>query len=201
MTTDWKEALALAARNAGLAPRVDRFFFLRHGETEHNRRHIVQGWTDIPLNFTGEQQAEAAARLIRGQGATHMIASPLLRARRTAEIVSASTGIAIKRLDLRLREKSFGEYENHPDPTPSVWTRLDKGAESYEEFAARCIAGFNDALAEGLPLVVAHGGVRRILLWGLELEQKGIHMGNAVPLEFTRVNGSWRVHTMLAPAG
>lgn len=187
--------MALAAREAGIRPAVDRFYFLRHGETEYNRRHIVQGWSDIPLNFTGEQQAIAAAQVMKTVSMTHLIASPLSRARRTAEIIGEAAGLAIHKLDERLREKNFGDYENHPDPSPGVWARLDKGAESYAEFANRCAAGFNEAFTDGLPLIVAHGGVRRILFWGLGVEQQGFHMGNAVPLEFVRVNESWRVNT------
>ncbi len=201
MTTDWKETMAQAARDAGLAPKVDRFFFLRHGETEYNRRHIVQGWADIPLNFTGEQQAHKAAEVVKGAGISHIITSPLGRARRTAEIVSAAAGVPIHGLDERLREKSFGEYEHNQDPTPSVWTRQDRGAESYTDFANRIVAGLNDALVGGVPLVVAHGGSRRIMLWALGLDVKGPAMGNAVPLELTRVNNQWSVNVLASLAG
>ena len=200
--SEWQQKMAEAARRAGLSPRVDRFFFLRHGQTEYNRKHIVQGWADIPLNFTGEQQAKTAAQSLVKRSINSIITSPLSRARRTAEIVSASIGAPINRLDARLREKSFGDYEHHPDPAPSVWSLLDKNAESYEDFANRCAAAFNEALDTecGLPLIVAHGGVRRILLWGLGIEQVGAHMGNAVPLEFIRVNGVWQVNIVTIPS-
>lgn len=188
--------MAQAALDAGLAPRVDRFYFLRHGETDYNRRHIVQGWADIPLNFTGEQQAKVAAQALKDAGVTSIVSSSAQRARRTAEIVSAAVGVPIHRLDERLREKCFGEYEHSADPTPSVWTRQDRGAESYADFATRTVTGMNAALGEGLPLIVAHGGVRRVLLWGLGLDVTGPAMGNAVPLELVRVNNSWRVNVL-----
>lgn len=193
--------MAEAARNAQLRPQVDRFFFLRHGETDYNRQHIVQGWADIPLNAKGEEQARVAAASLQNAGVSHIIASPLGRARRTAEIVAASIDAPIHGLDARLREKSFGEYEHNTDPEPTVWTRQDRGAESYADFASRIVAGLNEALVTGVPLVVAHGGSRRILLWALGLDVTGPAMGNAVPLELTRVKGEWQVNVLASLPG
>lgn len=201
MSSSWKEILAAEARNAGLKPQVDRFFFLRHGETDYNRQHIVQGWADIPLNEKGIAQAQVAARSLQGQGITHIHASPLSRARRTAEIVSAALAAPINGLDARLREKGFGEYEHHPDPDPSVWMRQDNGAETYAAFAGRIVAGLNDSLTDGVPLVVAHGGSRRVLLWALGLDVKGAAMGNAVPLELQRVSSEWRINVLTSLPG
>lgn len=40
------------------------FFFVRHGSTEWNTRHLCQGWQDIPLNDQGRQEAKNAATLL-----------------------------------------------------------------------------------------------------------------------------------------
>lgn len=201
MNLNWKEQLAESARNARIEPRVDRFFFLRHGETDYNRQHIVQGWADIPLNAQGLAQASVAAASLKNTGISHIITSPLNRARRTAEIVAAEINAPIHALDARLREKGFGEYENSPDPDPTVWTRQDRGAETYADFARRVAGGLNESLVTGVPLIVAHGGSRRVLLWGLGLDVTGPAMGNAVPLELTRVNGEWQVHILSSLPG
>lgn len=193
----WQRDLSAAAQAAGLTSGTDRFFFLRHGQTDYNLNGIVQGWTDIPLNATGEAQAVEAAAVLRGQGITALMTSPLGRARRTAEIVSATIGVSITGLDPRLRERSFGGYENQPDPG-SVWQRGDRDMETPVAFASRVVAGLNEALCCGVPLVVAHGGVRRVLLFALGLAVPPQAELNAVPLEFIRREGAWTVIPVLA---
>lgn len=187
-----------AARQAGLAPAVDRFYFIRHGETDHNRHHIVQGWVDAPLNGLGEAQARQSAMALTGLPITGMICSPLRRAHRTAELVAAQTGYPILRTEERIKERHHGGYEGKPAPDV-VWKLFDEKTENYNVFANRTAAGLNDSLREGIPLVVAHGGTRRILLYALDVEVPAAAMGNAVPLEFTRVGGRWQVRVMFLP--
>lgn len=191
----WKDALAAAAQAAGFNPQVNRFFFLRHGQTEYNRQKIVQGWVDIPLNSTGEAQAASAAQALSAYKAplTHIVASPLGRAHTTARIVAQSLGLPITSLDDRLRERCFGAYENFPEPKHTAWMKIDQGAEAHEVFANRIVAGLNAALTTGVPLVVAHGGTRRVLLMALGLDVGESAMGNAVPLDLRRRNGLWSV--------
>ncbi|HWU85383.1 MAG TPA: histidine phosphatase family protein, partial [Rhodocyclaceae bacterium] len=43
-------------------PSSTRLCIVRHGETDWNAERRIQGQLDIPLNATGRQQAEAAAR-------------------------------------------------------------------------------------------------------------------------------------------
>src|SRR5690242_4741153 len=64
------------------------FHFVRHGETDWNRQGRLQGWRDIPLNSTGESQAEALRPSLHGMGFNSIAVSPLARARRTAEILN-----------------------------------------------------------------------------------------------------------------
>ena len=43
---------------------LNPFYFIRHGETEWNRRNIVMGSQDIPLNELGLQQAHEASQVL-----------------------------------------------------------------------------------------------------------------------------------------
>ena len=64
---------------------------VRHGETEWNRARRYQGWLDSPLTPEGIAQAEAIGRrLCRLPEAeeAEIVASPIGRARRTAEIIA-----------------------------------------------------------------------------------------------------------------
>src|SRR3954464_13091312 len=79
------------------------FWFLRHGETDWNAQGLSQGNVDIPLNPTGLAQAGSAADLLRGRGISTIVASPLSRARVTAEIAAEALGLPLT-IDPDLRE-------------------------------------------------------------------------------------------------
>ena len=45
-------------------------YFIRHGETDFNKRCLIQGMSDIPLNDKGIQQAGIAAEWFEKQNIT-----------------------------------------------------------------------------------------------------------------------------------
>ena len=65
-------------------------YIIRHGKTDWNVRHKMQGRTDIPLNEEGRQMAEAAREEYRDVHFDICFCSPLIRARETAEILLCS---------------------------------------------------------------------------------------------------------------
>ncbi|MBQ9045922.1 MAG: histidine phosphatase family protein [Oscillospiraceae bacterium] len=83
-------------------------YIIRHGKTEWNRAHILQGHRDHPLNEEGVAQARAAAEALRGVTFTHVFSSPLQRAVQTARIIAPDQEIVI---DDRLIEMDYGPYE------------------------------------------------------------------------------------------
>lgn len=86
-----------------------KIYIARHGQTDWNIQHKAQGRTDIPLNETGINQAEALRDSIKGIKFTAVYASPLKRAAKTAEI--ATDGKYNINYDDRLMERSFGDFE------------------------------------------------------------------------------------------
>ncbi|UDF04606.1 histidine phosphatase family protein [Asticcacaulis sp. AND118] len=86
------------------------FFVLRHGQTDWNAQMRLQGSTDIPLNETGREQARVAARFLADQGITRIVASPLIRAYETANIVGRALDLPVI-TDGRLTERHFGIFE------------------------------------------------------------------------------------------
>ncbi len=123
-------------------------YIMRHGKTDWNGRHKLQGQTDIPLNEEGRQMAKEAAKECSKVHFDLCYCSPLIRAKETAQIVLEGRNIEI-RYDDRLREMNFGEYEgiencfDLPDcnvrnfffhPENSV---ADRGAESLDDLFAR----------------------------------------------------------------
>jgi Histidine phosphatase superfamily (branch 1)/Sigma-54 interaction domain len=87
------------------------FFFLRHGQTDWNRDGRYQGTSDTPLNETGMAQANAAASAMATVRINRIVASPLIRALKTAEIVAEKIGVPIC-VDRDLRERHFGSFES-----------------------------------------------------------------------------------------
>lgn len=169
------------------------FWFLRHGETDWNARGWSQGNVDIPLNPTGIAQAHAAAQMLRHRGIASIIASPLSRAKDTADAVADVLGLPVA-LEEGLREVSFGVQEGQPmadwfaDWVEGRFTP-DK-AESFADLRTRSVAAVNRALAHPAPvLVVAHGALFRALRAEMGLEAN-VRTPNAMPF-FCEPGSPW----------
>jgi uncharacterized phosphatase len=81
--------------------------FVRHGETDWNRAGRFQGVQDIPLNEEGRRQARHLAASWK-EPAEVLVASPLVRARETAEILGQALGLNPVRTDELLVERDYG---------------------------------------------------------------------------------------------
>ncbi len=145
-------------------------YLVRHGETDWNRQRRIQGLTDIPLNETGREQARATGMLLTRRRWDGIYASPLSRARETAEIIAAEVGLPEPALIDALVERNYGATEGldwlqvetqYPHGTAAP------GRESREQVAARVIPALRELAAahpgEAL-LVVSHGGAIRAVL-------------------------------------
>jgi len=138
--------------------------YLRHGQTDWNAQGRIQSSTDIPLNETGRAQArERAAELLSHQPPVEIIyASPLKRAKETAEIIQSALGVPLY-LDERLVERDFGSLEGKKfDRWLDESELAQHGVEPLTALNER-VGGFLDELhaaREGKTvLVVAHGCV------------------------------------------
>ena len=165
------------------------FYFIRHGETEHNRLGLLAGGgIDVPLNATGRAQAQNAAELLHNFYFKTILVSPMQRAMETARIIATLKDREIKVID-ELRECGIGSMEGKPYTANDSWMayvqRWREGftyenAESYKDFKQRVLSGVNEALAhEGPVLIVAHGAVGAIVWDLLGLEVPSLH--NAIP--------------------
>ena len=151
-------------------------YLIRHGKTDWNDRHKLQGRTDVPLNAEGRRMAEAAREEYRDVPFDVCFSSPLVRARETAEILLRDRNIPIL-ADDRLMEMSFGSYEGTensfqiPDCPinelfyhPEHYTSPPGGAESLDDLFARTGAFLREKadplLKEGKDvLIVGHGAM------------------------------------------
>ncbi len=149
---------------------MTQLYLVRHGETDWNRQRRIQGRTDIPLNDTGRTQARETGLVLAARSWDGVFASPLARARETADIIAAGLGLAPVRTVAALVERDYGEAEGLSD------AEVDRlfpdgvdpaGRETREQVAARVVPALI-ALAQEHPgeslVVVSHGGAIRSVL-------------------------------------
>lgn len=92
-----------------------KLIFIRHGETDHNTKEIIQGRIDTEINERGRQQADARGKeLASTDFRTHfsrMICSPRVRAQQTAKIINAHLHLPMETWE-EFDEVHFGNFSN-----------------------------------------------------------------------------------------
>ncbi len=84
---------------------------VRHGETEWNKLHRIQGGaSNIPLNETGRQQAEYLALRLRSESIQAIYSSPLSRSLDTAQAIAQYHQLEVL-LEPDLLEFNLGELD------------------------------------------------------------------------------------------
>jgi len=147
---------------------LNELWLARHGETDWSRAGRHTGRTDIPLTTEGERQAMALGERLRGVDFARVLASPLERARRTAEL--AGFGAAME-LDEDLMEVDYGEYEGRTTaeihrmrPDWDLWRDGCPGGETIVQAAERAERVLARArTVDGPVLLVGHGHLTRTL--------------------------------------
>ena len=190
-------------------------YLVRHGETEHNRRNIIQGGgVDSELNAAGRAQAEALARRLRSVSFDALYASTLQRARQTADIL-ARPHEPLSRTHLRdLSEMDWGVFEGEPPSEErdalmkalkSKWRdgaydRAVEGGESIRDVQERAQRAIRHILTREVGrtvLVVTHGRYLRVLLatilddYGLKHMQELGHSNTCVNRVVVEEGRTW----------
>jgi 2,3-bisphosphoglycerate-dependent phosphoglycerate mutase len=154
------------------------FTFLRHGKSTGNMEGRLQGQSEYPLSELGFRQARQLAAYWRNQYQTfdQIIASPLERARQTAEILAAALEVPIE-TDPIWMERFFGTWEGltpeevrqtHSDFDFSDLTqRPGQNGESLLELYARASQALQSLLNRpaGEYLIVSHGAMLQMTFY------------------------------------
>jgi len=87
---------------------LPRLYFIRHGETAWSLTRQHTGRTDLPLTETGEAQARALAPWLQRIDFSHVLTSPMQRARRTCILAGLGSSASV---EPDLAEWNYGDYE------------------------------------------------------------------------------------------
>lgn len=170
----------------GLSSATDSFYFLRHGETEHNKRRIIQTQRGVTLNDTGRGQARAAAGVLATRDFVEIHASDLERTWETAEIVNEQCKKPLLKQS-NLWERDWGDWAGQSNIDLN-WGGDPENGETLQQFTLRTLDGFREVLGHGRNiLIVAHGGNYAVLLAAFGLPLNGPRVvKNAEPIRLDR---------------
>lgn len=151
-------------------------YIIRHGETEWNKKRLLQGQSNIQLNEKGRELAEITGHAINNISFDKIYSSPLDRALETARIITGRTDIIT---DDRLKEICFGIGEGVPSAelgetfsdfffAPEKYIPPE-GGESYEELLKRASDFLNEQIypdreKDCRVLIVAHGAMNKAIM-------------------------------------
>lgn len=158
-------------------------YLVRHGETLANRQGILQGWSNNPLDDTGEKQAAALVARAERVPLAAIYTSDLIRTRQTAAPLAQARGIQPIVLP-GLREVSFGKWDGHhldeiqekdPETLRDIFLKpAQVDLEAEEDLYASQKRGWKTfkGLVEKMEpdtsiLCVSHGGLIRLLVCSL----------------------------------
>lgn len=174
---------------------------VRHGETSWNKQGRLQGGTDVPLNDTGIKQAELCRDYLQSDSWDAIVASPLTRAKHTAEIIREGHETPLRLME-EFKERHFGKGEGmtEKDRRAAYPEKQYPGQETKEDFVGRVMDGIRRIARENAGrrvLLVAHGAVINAILTevsGGEIGSDRFKLLNGCLNNIEYMEGSWKVH-------
>ena len=156
-----------------------RIYLVRHGQVEGHEERRYNGQADVPLTREGEAQFALLQMRLKNKEISAVYSSDLTRCAEGARLLASSHGVDVQ-VHEDLRELHIGEWEGLTwrelqQRYPQEWQdRLDDivhyrvpGGESLAEMAERVrkvISTLVETHRGEDILVVAHGGVNRVVL-------------------------------------
>ena len=184
---------------------VRKWYLIRHGETDFNKKRFFYGKADVSINETGKEQASRIHQLMKGRAISRIYTSQLKRTQETAAIIFPDQ---IPTAYKALNERDFGLWEGRTANEiqaafPLVWEEwlespfevTPSKAEPFEKFKDR-VQSIVEEIRETEDdeiAIVGHLGVLRLIyqylvdgdadFWSIDIPQ-----GTVLLLDD---NGSW----------
>lgn len=151
-----------------------RVYLARHGQTELNESGVLRGLLDPPLDDEGLRQAERLGQALGPRRPALVVASPLHRARQTAQPVGERAGRPVT-VDECLTDRDYGQWAGTPKETVLArWGSVDAapGVEPRAAIRDRAVPGLTSLARRCNPgntvVVVSHDAVNRELLVAID---------------------------------
>jgi broad specificity phosphatase PhoE len=180
---------------------MKRFYFIRHGETILNAKHIKQG-PEGGLAESGKQQAAKVGERLAPLHIQKIISSPYERARETAEIINGYLHVPISYSPLLAERRNPSEIIGKDRDDPEVVRIVDQMDLAYHEDeyrfsdeenfvdqkkrAKKLLALLSSQGAHTTCVVTHHAFLKMILSYMLHRE--ALHAGDFVKLSFFNVS-------------
>jgi broad specificity phosphatase PhoE len=95
-------------------------YYVRHGQTEFNKKVLMYGSIDADINETGIEQAKATAEMLKDIKFDKIYVSGMKRAQETCSYINKYHNLPLN-IDPRLNERTYGDYEGVAESTiPNV---------------------------------------------------------------------------------
>jgi len=161
-----------------------RFLFVRHGESEANKKKLFAGSLDVELTEKGVEQALEAAANLTGEKIGSVFASPMKRTLKTAEVIATALGgLPIETIS-GITERSYGDWEGLSNVNMDR-SLTPPGGESPAEFNNRTITSLEPVTGTPTILLIAHSGTFRALHDHLLGEAVYNSVKNGIPIAFS----------------
>lgn len=143
---------------------MTKLYLVRHGETEGNVNHVMQGQTPGVLTENGIKQAEALREKFAEVYFDAFISSDLKRAFDTCSIIAEPHDLPVVTTPI-LRERDWGELTGQPVPPTfdREWPATVETEEQVKDRARRFIKFVLDQYPGKVVLAVGHGMMNRAL--------------------------------------
>jgi len=141
-------------------------YLVRHGQTPLNESGALRGLLDPALDETGREQARRLGEALGSRGPALVVASPLRRARETAQPVAERAGVEVT-TDQRLVDRDYGPWTGvSRESVVARWGSVDDapGVEARSAVRDRAVSGLTEIArrAAGRTVVaVSHDAVNR----------------------------------------
>lgn len=128
-----------------------KIYLIRHGQTDMNKEHRVQGRSGLPLNEAGINQAKELSKKLKGISFDVVYSSPQERAIQTAFYATNINPVVDDRLDVfdlgsanGIKAEELKTIRNGLMPDPSVYTNV----ETYENYTSRIYSFMEELISK-----------------------------------------------------